>query len=149
MIGLRRMDSIYGDILFRVRGGSYTNRRSKLRQLLPPFPLLSPPLFLTVSLSFLFLFFFFSLSPSSSPSNAGNYRLFFPISFQDKFQIPRSYFWGSLLYTTGRNQDDRYARTKSVHRASGLKTPDRSPAPIGHEPNAFNKEWIRRIIRCM
>jgi len=36
--------------------------------------------------------------PPSSTSSRYQPSVIFPISSQDKFQIPRSYFWSSLLY---------------------------------------------------
>lgn len=141
MIGLRGMDSIYGDILFGVRGGSYTTAQSAAA----PFPF--PPPLRSFSQSR-----FPPLLPSSghpTPATIGYFSRFLP-KINSRFH---GRIFGAVFYTAGRNQDDRYARAKSVYRRAGLKTPtrcDRSRrSTVGYEPNAFNKEWIQRIIRCM
>lgn len=72
VIGLRGMDSTSTAIFYFVQGGLYD--RSERRSPPPSSSLLLPHPH--------------SLQPS----------VIFPISSQDKFQIPRSYFWSSLLY---------------------------------------------------
>lgn len=54
--------------------------------------------------------------------------------------------FGVVFYTAGRNQDDRFAN--EVYTRGVLKTRRAiDPPTVGYEPNTFNKEWIRRIIR--
>lgn len=111
VIGLHGMDHIQGDILFR--SGRFVRSFSVHRCSLLP---------LTATI-------------------AGNHRLFTslharpPISSKDKFQIPRSYFWSSLLYRGTQSRRRWSIRENEVYTSCEPKTRcsiDPSPA-VGYE----------------